>query len=121
MIDPKEVEKVVDAMVEELGEDKFNEIRHQAYIYRIICSMYYTDSIDPDVLTKHISNGFENQVPIEHIADIVNGHLPNILKDEGFYCDGQLTDDAVLIAISHNRMLHLDYVKVKHPPVKHLH
>lgn len=124
MIDPKEAEEVVNKMIEQIGEDKFEEMRYQAYFYRIICSMYYSESADPDVLIKHIGDGFEGKVPVEQITNIVMNVLPDILEDEGFYHNDQLTDDAVMIAISHNKMLKLGYEKqaTKSPKnTKHLH
>jgi hypothetical protein len=98
-----------DNVVNEIGEEEFAFLQQQTYVFRILVSMYYTESTDIDVLTNHIADSFNGLIPYEQVKYIVRDFVPHMLNDTGFFVDGVLTDDAIMIAQQHNKMLQLGY------------
>jgi hypothetical protein len=118
MIDQEVANEVIDKMIEELGEDKFEELQMQTYCYRILTSIYYCASTDPIIIAKDIIRSFGDivEVPLEfqdNIKSIVEHYLPMVVGDPSIMVDGILTANAITIAQHHNKFLNLGYTKKK--------
>jgi len=118
MVDQEVANIVIDKMIEELGEDKFEELQTQTYCYRILTSIYYCASTDPVIITKDIIRSFGKMVEVPtdfqaNIRSIVEHYLPMVVNDSDVMVDGVLTDEAISIAQRHNEFLKLGYSKKK--------
>lgn len=109
--DQETMRTVVEAMIEELGEEGFQTLQDQTYCFRILTSVYYCASTDPVVITKDIVRSFNSMIPIEQVATIVNNYLPSIINDKFVMVNGVLTKEAIDIAQRHNDFLRLGYTK----------
>lgn len=108
--------EIVEALISKMGEDEFDRMREQMYLYRILVSVYFLSTVDSSIIIKDIYDSFGGIIPLGAITEIVHTHLPIIVRD-CIMDDGRLTPDAIEIAIAHNDLLSLGYIKSK----KHLH
>lgn len=76
----------------------------QTHIYRILVSMYKTQSMDRDVLVNDIIMHYNGNVPTPLIENVVDNYLIHIINDDEYVVNGQLTELAVNIAQMHDAM-----------------
>lgn len=107
--DVSQAEEYVEAMIAEIGQEQFDELKHQSYCYRIITAIYYCGTTDVKVLANDIFEKFDKQIPYEHIIQIVCHYIPYVLNDDGAFVNGELTPDAIEVAKQHNVLLSLGY------------
>ena len=94
--DKQNVDALLNLLHEIVSDPGINDMVHKSYLYRILLSIYINKSKDPDVLTQDIYNAFDHALPINHIRDIVEHHLSEVLTGSGFFdADGVMTVDAV--------------------------
>lgn len=85
------------------------ELQSQAYLYRVLTSVYSTKSTKFEIIVDNIYNHFDQQISIDIITQIVTEYLPIVLDPiNGFMVNGTLTLEATEIAIMHNNIFKRD-------------
>jgi len=110
----QQIQQVKEAL-EQLDPMEVARLQLQTHVYRIITSMYNTQSCDAAVLADDIFIYYEGNVPKELVREVVDGVLPFVLHGTGLvFPDGKLTLEGVHIAKQHNKLFAQSESETKH-------
>lgn len=103
--DQEVVDDMLEDMTERFGEDFVQFMAHQTRLYRLLTTVYKTNSTDPAILVPAIFEFYDGKVALELIRPLVEEYLPYLREDGLLTDDGVLTETGRKIAMLHDLVI----------------
>lgn len=87
-----------------LGEERMEELATFAFRFGVMTAIFYTGTLDRDVLAKWLYEDKDHAAPLTIMQEIVENYLP-ILRHEGMLLGNKLTPVAIELVRAHETML----------------
>jgi hypothetical protein len=81
--------------------DGIDELAYATRLYRVLTSIWYTNSFDVKVVSEDVYKYYEGKIEIEDVTEVVEFFINVIKEDEDLVEDGKLTEVSNNIAASH--------------------
>ena len=89
----------MDELLSHFDPQLLEEMAHLTRVFRLVTSIYQTNSIDRNILVTHVYKHYRGNMPLQIVEDVVDDILPEVLTN--FVINGQLTAEGIIIAQQH--------------------